>query len=101
MKGGILLLYVVGHGILQRVDQGFLALGAELVIPQAADLFRNIFLTAHETYEHVFVRKFFCTCPGYKSFEHIVVLYGRVTSDGFESTMVVRKDQSVGRDDNT
>ena len=96
-QGGILLLGFLRPCVLHRVEQ--LGLFVEWLFKDA-HLFQflgHILLFHHKAHKHVFVGQFFLVGLGIEAIEHIVVLHGRVTSDGFKTAVVVGKHQSVGR----
>ena len=83
--------------MLQRVDKYrpvILIVG--ILCCQRLQLVGDIFLLPHEAHEHVLVRQFLLIALGDEAVEHVVVLHGGMTTDGLETAMVVREDQSVG-----
>ena len=60
MEGRIVLLHLLGHFILQRVDEFAALIAIQLLIAQAHHLVGNVLLVHHEADEHILVRQFLC-----------------------------------------
>ena len=65
------------------------------------DIVCNVFLFFHKTYKHIFIRQFLCIAIGYKTIKHVVMFYGRMATDSFETTVVVCEDQTIWRYNDT
>ena len=99
MEGRIVLLHLLGHLVLQRIDELIALLVVELLVSEAHHLIGYILLFNHKAYEHILVRQFLCVRFSKETVEHIVVLHSRMASDSLETAMVVGKYQSVWRND--
>ena len=99
MKGRIVLLHLLSHLVLQRIDEFIALFVVEFVVSEAHHLVGYILLLNHKADEHILVRQFLCVRFCKETIEHIVVLHGRVASDSLETAMVVGKYQTVWRND--
>ena len=96
----VLSVYLLDHLVLHLVQE----LGA-LVVGHVLDATLlqfgcDVLLFHHEAYEHALVGQLLGERLGIESVEHVVVLYGRMRTDGLKTTVVVGQHESVGRYDN-
>src|SRR5574344_1556371 len=99
MKGRIVLLHLLSHLVLQRIDEFITLFVVEFLVSEAHHLIGYILLFNHKADEHILVRQFLCVRFSKETVEHIVVLHGRVASDSLETAMVVGKYQTVWGND--
>ena len=96
----VLSVYLLDHFALHLVQEfGALVVGHVL----DATLLQfgcDVLLFNHETYEHALVGQLLGKRLCIESVEHVVVLYGRMRTDGLKTTVVVGQHESVGRYDN-
>ncbi len=87
----------VGHGILQRVEQLFLA-RIGLSVEQVGHFAGDVGLILHERHKQVLVGQLLRIALGVETVDHVVVLHGGVGVDGRETAVVIGEDQAVGAD---
>ena len=93
-------MYLLDHLVLHLVEQLLSLLVGHVLDATLLQFGSDVLLFHHKTYEHALVGQLFGERLGVESVEHVVVLYGRMRTDGLETTVVVGQHQSVGRYDN-
>ena len=100
-EGRVLLLDILEHHILDGIDKLAALVLDHLIESEAVEISRDVFLLNHEAHEELFIRQFFLVAVGHEAIQHVVVLYGRVTTDSLEAAMVIGKHESVRRYNDT
>ena len=73
----------------------------ELVESEFLQILGHILLLHHEAHEHILIGQFLFITLGSEAIEHIIMLYGRMASDGLKAAVVIGEYQSIGRYDHS